>query len=788
MIKSLLISFICGTAAAGVVSAQPIPKLAALSREWFQRGTTQELVLSGENLGDAQSVHVSGEPGLSVTIIRPDPGKPAIKVESSAGGISVGNAAETKSVRAQVVVGEDASLNARELRVVTSAGVSNPLRGYVSSLKEVLELGTSGTPQRLELPVGVSGTISAPGEQDTFEFHGQKGQELIMDVLAFRAGSPLDSSLVVLNSAGKELARSEDAKGFDSFLHFAVPDDGDYTVQLRDFRYEGSAAHKYHLTVGSIPYVETAFPAGGRRGKPVEVALQGYNLGGVASLPLSPAADAPLGWQEVRFQTEKGLSTPFRFDVSDLDEYLEAEPNNGTNQANSVSVPGVINGRIGAARDVDCFKFKSGKAQTLICEVTAQRLGSPLDAVLTLRDATGKVLQENDDAEGSDARIEFALAKDTEYTLALRDLLDRGGDSFVYRLAIQPPEPGLSVRFSPDVPRIQCGGRTIVRCELTRKAGFGGPVLIQCEGLPVGVTAEPLLLTPEEPGNGYLILTADESAVAGVHSFKVSAQGVIDGNRLVRVGEPLVGEAAAREAMLTVLARPAPFTSELLTLSLMLEQEQSGALDIVVIRRDGFDGEIKLTAEGYSAGREPLSRNVEFQPVTLKGAESRGRLLLKAKPDAEIGSRLVFVKAEATVDGQAVSEYSQAIPLEIKQLPFTILSTMKRLSVAVLPGGLKSPASEAEFAIRASRRGWFTDQIQLDVEGVPEGVTISSTNLPSHVAEASFKLTATEKAPAGKEFQLTVVGSANVAGRSYQQRTGPITLSVTKSTDIADTK
>ena len=88
MIKALLIGVLCGSTAAGIVSAQPLPKLASLSREWFQRGTTNELVLAGENLQGAQAVHVSGQPGLSVTLVPPDLTEIAVKVESSARDLS----------------------------------------------------------------------------------------------------------------------------------------------------------------------------------------------------------------------------------------------------------------------------------------------------------------------------------------------------------------------------------------------------------------------------------------------------------------------------------------------------------------------------------------------------------------------------------------------------------------------------------------------------------------------------------------------------------------------------
>jgi 2-oxoglutarate ferredoxin oxidoreductase subunit alpha len=54
--------------------------------------------------------------------------------------------------------------------------------------------------------------------------------------------------------------------------------------------------------------------------------------------------------------------------------------------------------------------------------------------------------------------------------------------------------------------------------------------------------------------------------------------------------------------------------------------------------------------------------------------------------------------------------------------------------------------------------------------------------------EAAFKLTASDKAQTGKEFTLKVLGTAKIAGREYQQRTEPITLTVTVPQESAEAK
>src|SRR6185503_18383412 len=64
--------------------AQPIPKLTSISPEWIQRGTTQEVILTGENLGATTAFIFSGEAGLSASNVPPmAPPTPSITIESS---------------------------------------------------------------------------------------------------------------------------------------------------------------------------------------------------------------------------------------------------------------------------------------------------------------------------------------------------------------------------------------------------------------------------------------------------------------------------------------------------------------------------------------------------------------------------------------------------------------------------------------------------------------------------------------------------------------------------------
>ncbi len=768
--------------AAHVVLAQPVPKVNSISPEWIQRGTTADVVLTGENLGNATGFIFSGETGLSATNV-PAVGSssPSVTIESPSGTITRAEpprAVDQKRVIARVTASTTAALNPRELRVVTPTGVSNPLLLNVGHLPEVSEAGAAN----LSMPAAVSGVIGASAEVDKFKFKATKGQEIIFEVDAARRGSPLDASLTVTDTKGKELARNEDFNGLDSLLTFNAPEDGEYVLHIRDFRYMGGGNFNYRLYAGALPYVESIFPFGGQRGKLVEVALSGRNLDGTSKMNLNIAATSPLGRQDIRASTPKGLSNLLPFDVSDYPDFSETEPNDEVKAPNTVAVPVAINGRLISAKDTDRYKFKSDKDQKLVCDVIAYRFGSMLDALLVLTDTNGAVLQQNDDSAVADARIEFDAKKDTEYVLAIRDLTHRGGEKFGYRLSIRPPtagESGFTARFLPDTPRVSRGSHTRIRCEVTRLGGFDGPVRFALEDLPSGITAEPIVMTAA-PSSGLMVISALKEAALGSFPIKLVASGVVNGKTVRRTAEQLSGDKPAREAFITVLDT-APFTIEPITLSADLEQNETARVEVMAQRKEGFTGDIKLNVEGFSAGRDPITKSFTVAESVISSTQSIGRIKLQAKLDSEVGTRTIIVKGESADTVQ----YSRPIPVTISQVPFIVSSTLTRLSVTALPTNAQSAASEAATAVKLERRTGFTNEVQLTVEGLPTGIISTLDKIPANGAESTFKLVATEKAPPGTN-SLTIVAAGMHNDRNYKHRSAPITL-IINAPEVVDT-
>lgn len=763
--------------------AQSVPKLNSISAEWIQRGTSLEVTLNGENLGNVKSFLFSGEPGLSATNIpAPVVEKPKVVIESPFGAITRMEPAivvDEKKLVARFSANTNAPLGSREVRVVSPTGVSNPLTINVGHLPEVTESGGNGSiekAQMISLPVTINGVVREAAQADYYKFKAAKGQELVFEIDAARRGSALDSSVAILNTSGKELARNEDFNGLDSLLSFNVPEDGEYVLQIRDFRYLGGGNYTYRCYAGALPYVESIFPFGAQRGKQVEVKLTGRNLEGTETMTLNIDKKSPLGRQEIRAKAPKGYSNLIPFEVSDFPDFTESEVNDAVDKANSVTVPVVINGRIGAPNDIDRFKFKTDKDQKLVCEVNAFRYGSPLDALLILTDAKGSVLQQNDDSALADARLEFDAKKDAEYIIGIRDLTGRGGDQFGYRLSIRPPsatDAGFVARFTPDTPRVHRGNHSRIRCDVTRLGGFDGPIRLTLQDLPTGIIAEPIVMTTA-PSSGLMTISALKDAPLGTFPIKVVASGVVGGKTITRNAEPLSGDKAVKESFLTVLDA-APFTIEPVTLTASIEQNQSAGIEVLAQRNEGFTGEIKISAEGFSAGKEPITKSFDLGEVTLKASDSMGKLKLAAKQDAEVGTRSIMLKGETSMAGGTVTVFSQPLPVTVTEVPFLISSTLSRLSVTALSTNAQSAASEAATTLKLQRRDGYKGETTLTLEGVPAGVITTLEKIPADGSETTLKLVATEKAPPGTN-SLVVVAAGVHNDRNYKHRSAPITL------------
>lgn len=184
--------------------------------------------------------------------------------------------------------------------------------------------------------------------------------------------------------------------------------------------------------------------------KTVTSDIEGMKVKFVAARKAAPPNNYPverLGDSEVEVEVElpkeaKSLTVELKLGDDKIslavasDVIPEKEPNDGFAQPQEIAVPSSVAGTIGRERDVDVFRITGRAGEKLRIEVDAAKLGSPLDALLTLRDAAGHILESADAGQSQDPAIEFTIPKDGSYLISVIDANDLGGPQFGYRLRV----------------------------------------------------------------------------------------------------------------------------------------------------------------------------------------------------------------------------------------------------------------------------------------------------------------------------------------------------------------
>jgi hypothetical protein len=240
------------------------------------------------------------------------------------------------------------------------------------------------------------------------------------------------------------------------------------------------------------------------------------------------------------------VSNRVPFAVNTLPECLEQEPNNTLATAQRITLPVIVNGRVGEAGDWDVFRFEGQARQTIIAEVRARRLDSPLDSVLKLTDASGKVLAYNDDQEDkgqglqthhADSLLRTTLPADGTYYLHLGDAQRHGSSAHAYRLRVSTPRPDFELRVTPCSINARPGSTVAITVHALRKDGFSqdinlflkySPLDFNLTGARVPANQDEVRLTLEVPR------TAREKPV----HLAVEGRAVIQGRRVDRLAIP----------------------------------------------------------------------------------------------------------------------------------------------------------------------------------------------------------------------------------------------------------
>lgn len=482
---------------------------------------------------------------------------------------SVANASLTMI---EVTIAPDADPGAQEIRLVTLRGVSNPLPFHVGQVPEFSRkpmltstlhvLGKEAqslrkrpadeVEDRITVPCTVNGQI-ASGEVNRYRFEARKGQRLVITTLGRQLVPFLADAvpgwfqpvLVLYDAMGKEVAYDDDYRfNPDPTIFYEVPHDGAYVFEIHDSIYRGREDFVYRITVGELPFVTSIFPLGRRIGEPGVIKMKGWNLDEAELAP--PAQDAPAGIQLIAANRKGFISNRVPFALDTLPDCFEREPNNDPAHAQKVTLPIIINGHIGKPDDWDVFQFNGKSNDTVVAEVAARRLDSPLDSVIKLTDAKGTVLAFNDDHEDLDSGLNthqadsyfmVKLPADGTYYAHIGDIARQGGEEYGYRLRLSAPQPDFALRVVPSSVGLRGKSTAALSVYAIRKDGFTGPIKLGLKDPPSGFSSFPSTLSATQTVT-RLTFKCDLAATKGPVTLSVVGSAKRGGKEIVHEAVP----------------------------------------------------------------------------------------------------------------------------------------------------------------------------------------------------------------------------------------------------------
>lgn len=520
-----IVAIILATSNASAQTSYPM--VMSLKPVAVQAGTTAECeVHSRYTMLGSHQVFVSGE-GVTAEVIAPD--MPELKPGEKPKDLT--------KLKLKITAATDALPGPREFRLATPNGASTIgqlviVRDPVT-VEPTTDNNTPDKSQDVTLPATLCGVIEKNEDTDFWKFHVEAGQSFTFHVRGQRLEDKihdlqnhLDPILFLRDTSGSVVAMSDNFFYADPFLAHTFTQAGDYTLEIRDVRYQGNVYWEYAIEAHARPLIAQVTPLAVNADQATEVQLTGWNLGDAKSVPLFAAGS--LGHRHLTLPLSDGPSNPVPVYVTD--QPLLAEPataNDTAEQAVAITTPVVINGRIEKTNDVDVYTFEAKKGDLLSFEVLARRYDSQLDSLVRILNDKGQLLKEEDDSRSgkltyADSWIEgWSAPADGKYFVEIRDVHLRGGEGFGYALSITPTKPYFELQVDTDKTNLTPGTHGVIFVRVTRKHGFTGEIELAVEGLPPGVTATCGRILSGKSLDGAIVLSAAPDAALAMSRISI---------------------------------------------------------------------------------------------------------------------------------------------------------------------------------------------------------------------------------------------------------------------------
>ncbi len=521
-----------------------------------------------------------------------------------------------REVPAQIHVASDCPSGLIRWQVANANGAAAAAVVMVSDRPEIVEDRYRDESQKIEsLPVGVSGRLSRVAEVDRYEIRPQKDGPVTVELFARRLGVSLNGLLQILDEDGQVLIDRADTQGNDLAVTFVVKAGKQYTIRFHDADFRGHRSFIYRLAITPGPQVITTIPAAGRRGETQQLQFVGVGVAtGTARLesvtrevviPADPQAHS----FRFRLETPHGNAPAVDIRLSDLVEHEDVE---SIKPAEATTAQ--LTKPAGSA-----IRFAAKKGQPLRIESASRAIGTSLDLSLSIRDADGKQLAQNDDLPGTtDAGLDFTPPADGEFTCVIDDVSGQPLDAVsIFRLSIRPQQPDFELTV-PQLLNVPIGGKAQLAIKAIRKAGFKAPIAIRVEGLPDGITVPEDAQIPEGKNDLKLNVEVAAETAARAETIQLIGEAKIGEATVTRIARaPAAGNLVTRRPatettsriLLTTTLKP-PFSLELIDRNRQrpVHRGTTYPAEFIIQRDEGFKGEVlMMMAAGQSRHRQGIT-------------------------------------------------------------------------------------------------------------------------------------------------------------------------------------
>ena len=611
-----------------------------------QVGTTVEIEAGGLNINKATKV-VFNHPGIRgevIPFVEPAnaPKKPRKLNDQSSPQLA-------DKVKIRISIAPNVPCGFYDLRLHAPQGVSNMLPFEVSSYPNIIESGKSTLrkpDQVASLPAVLCGQVT-PGGIDYYRFAGHKGERLVASAkgrqlvpyIADAVPGWFQPVIKIVDSQGKEIAYCDDYRhNVDPVIITTLPKDDNYTLMIHDAIFRGRQDFNYRIEVGVIPFVTGRYPAYGTVGKSVKQQIEGANLGAKHS----SAKPQKAGYNSLTFTNNIGTSNAVSFYALPKSIKLIQYPKE---ENTLLTLTSAVADSLTAKSKMKHYKIKAEVGVPIIVELIGRRNGSKIDAVMRLRDWSGKIVAEVDDTEDptqglmtfhADPVLKYTPTRGGLMTLEVEDLHRGHGQDYHYLLQCHKQLPSFNAFVSPANITIPAGGTAAFRVNISGKVKR--PTDLKVKGLPAGFTTSNL----RHHGRfWYVSITAPKSAEVKRFPIELkleypssdgSSREVVD---VLPVDDMMQAfyythHIQAAELALDV-AEPSPFR---LSLDLDLEkevlfdaQDEAIPVKIYIDRNPGFNEPIELLL-----GRKLPIFNLD--PISIQPEESEKIVYIRINQSA----------------------------------------------------------------------------------------------------------------------------------------------------------